>query len=95
MAPEILNETLEVDYRVADVYSFGIILWELYTREQPYFGLRYVSPVLPYSRLSSIFHMLFLFYVLTSYSDVSCRQPCGHRGGRDPRQSAPQTLPRR
>jgi serine/threonine protein kinase len=40
MAPEILNEALEVDYALADVYSFGIILWELYTREQPYNGLR-------------------------------------------------------
>lgn len=40
MAPEILNEEPQIDYMLSDVYSFGIVLWELLTREQPYAGLR-------------------------------------------------------
>jgi serine/threonine protein kinase len=39
-APEVLNENPDVDLVLADVYSFGIILWELVTREQPFAGMR-------------------------------------------------------
>jgi serine/threonine protein kinase/ABC-type phosphate transport system substrate-binding protein len=38
-APEVLNENPDVDFILADVYSFGIILWELLTREQPFAGM--------------------------------------------------------
>ncbi|BCS82572.1 putative serine/threonine-protein kinase receptor [Cotonvirus japonicus] len=38
-APEILNDSSNIDYILSDVYSFGIILWELLTREQPYHGM--------------------------------------------------------
>jgi serine/threonine protein kinase len=46
-APEVLNESVSAgqDFLLADVYSFGIILWELLSREQPYAGMSYVGHV--------------------------------------------------
>ncbi|BCS82726.1 putative serine/threonine-protein kinase [Cotonvirus japonicus] len=38
-APEILNDMPEIDYSLSDIYSFGIILWELATRQHPYPGM--------------------------------------------------------
>ncbi|ELR24365.1 protein kinase domain containing protein, partial [Acanthamoeba castellanii str. Neff] len=39
-APELINQSPCVDLALADVYSFGVILWELLTRQQPYAGMR-------------------------------------------------------
>ncbi len=41
LAPEVLQEAPGVDYVLADVYSFGVILWETITRDQPYSGMSY------------------------------------------------------
>jgi len=40
-APEVLNETPSACLKLAEVYSFGIILWEVHTRMDPYPGMRF------------------------------------------------------
>jgi len=39
MSPEVLEEKDQIDYCLADVYSFGIIMWEVLTRDVPYAGM--------------------------------------------------------
>jgi serine/threonine protein kinase len=43
-APEVLNESSYIDHEAADVYSFGIILWEVLTRLDPFASMRYTLP---------------------------------------------------
>jgi len=38
-APEVLNESPNINFEAADVYSFGIILWEVLTRMEPFTGM--------------------------------------------------------
>jgi serine/threonine protein kinase len=39
MAPEVLEDKADVDHSLGDVYSFGIIMWEVLSRDQPYAGM--------------------------------------------------------
>ncbi len=64
MAPEVLAESPGVDFALADVYSFGVILWELLTRREPYQGMTYAKTHAPPHSPSSN-----LIYVVC----VSCR----------------------
>ncbi|XP_033124928.1 mitogen-activated protein kinase kinase kinase 12-like [Anneissia japonica] len=36
MAPEVMDENDKIDYFRSDIYSLGIVLWELYHRTMPY-----------------------------------------------------------
>lgn len=38
MAPEVIRNDKKIDEK-ADVYSFGVIIWELLTEKIPYHGL--------------------------------------------------------
>jgi serine/threonine protein kinase len=39
-APEVLSEMHGIDLEAADIYSFGIVLWEVISREDVYAGMR-------------------------------------------------------
>ncbi|XP_071963914.1 uncharacterized protein [Antedon mediterranea] len=36
MSPEVLTEAEDVDYFKSDIYSLGVVLWELYHQRKPY-----------------------------------------------------------
>lgn len=43
MAPEILEGTTSYD-KAADTYSFGLLMWELWSEKQPFTGPEFEHP---------------------------------------------------
>jgi serine/threonine protein kinase len=43
MAPEVITESLHS--KAADVYSYGVVLWELLACAKPYSGMHYAQIV--------------------------------------------------
>jgi serine/threonine protein kinase len=39
-SPKVLSEMHGIDLEAADIYSFGIVLWEVISREDVYAGMR-------------------------------------------------------
>jgi serine/threonine protein kinase len=62
-APELINQSPCVDLALADVYSFGVILWELLTRQQPYAGMRYIDNDTTRHRTRPMTHALMIVWL--------------------------------
>ena len=60
MAPEILTHQDSSPYTVSsDMYAYGIVLFELFAGELPYFDIPFLQPGLSFS------HFLSFFFIVT------------------------------
>src|SRR3989344_2015007 len=57
VAPEIFEKDENYSFPV-DVYSFGLIIWEITTREQPYIDIKPHFKVRPAARMSDSLYLL-------------------------------------
>lgn len=52
-----LEIDMVINYSQVDVFSFGIVMWELVTGEEPYADLHYGAIIGIYPRFSLVFYL--------------------------------------
>ncbi|CAA2996861.1 flag-tagged kinase domain of mitogen-activated kinase kinase kinase [Olea europaea subsp. europaea] len=66
MAPELLNGGSSKVSEKVDVFSFGIVLWEILTGEEPYANMHYGAIIGLFAHQISVVSFLILNCILIS-----------------------------